>query len=118
MIDSPFTQRALLEAVEDFTDRVAPLAEQGSELKNLNNALNRQLEDMQDQLMISRDKLKKARMSMQVDKEELKRQRLTINRERIAKEGEMAEKKEMQAQLDEKDSKVCLFSSHLSLSTL
>ena len=102
----PFSlQRVLLEAVQDFKNRVAPLANQCSELKSLNDALNRQLKDMQSQLKISEDKLKEAKLSVQTEKEESKRLRFAIDRERIAaKEGEMDDKKkEVQIQLEAKD---------------
>lgn len=100
------TQRVLLEAVEDLKERVVPLAERCSEFQNLNDALNDQLVDMQHQMTISRDKLKRARLSLQNEKEESKRLRLAFERQRIAKEGEVTEKKEMQAQLDSKDKEV------------
>lgn len=85
---------------------MAPSAEQCSELKKLNEALNRQVGDMQSQIIISRDKLKKAKLSLQTEKEETKRLRFAVDRQRMAKEGEVTEKKEMQAQLDAKDKEV------------
>ena len=106
---APSTQRVLLEAVEDLKERVVPLAERCSEYQNLNDALNDQLVDMQHQMTVSRDKLKRARLSLQNEKEESKRLRLAFDRQRIAKEGEVTEKKEMQAQLDSKDKLVFLF---------
>jgi len=99
----PAVTRALLEAVEDLKERVAPLAEQCSEYKNLNQALNRQLQDVQCQFTTSRDKLKSTKLSLQTEKEETKRLRLAVDRQRKAKEEVLTENKEMQAQLDAKD---------------
>ena len=103
------TKRALLEAVEDLKERVAPLADECSKLKNLNEALNRQLEDAQSQMIISKDKLKKAKMSLQTEKEEAKRLHLAVDRQRKAKEVVETENKVMQAQLDAKDKEVSYF---------
>ena len=110
-VDRPFNlnQRVLLEAVEDFKGRVAPVAEQCSELKNLNEVLNRQLEDQRSQTIISRDKFKKVKQSLQTEKEETTRLRLAVDRQRIAKEREMTEKRGLQAQLDAKDKEVGYF---------
>ena len=85
---------------------MAPLAEQCSEFKNLNEALNRQLQDVQCQFTISREKLKNAKLSLQTEKEETKRLRLAVDRQRKAKEVVVTENKEMQAQLDAKDKEV------------
>ena len=92
---------------------MAPLAEQCSEFKNLNEALNRQLQDVQCQFTISREKLKNAKLSLQTEKEETKRLRLAVDRQRKAKEVVVTENKEMQAQLDAKDKEVCLVISSL-----
>ena len=94
---------------------MVPLAERCSEFQNLNDALKDQLVDMQHQMTISRDKLKRARLSLQNEKEESKRLRLAFDRQRIAKEGEVTEKKEMQAQLDSKDMEVSFFNLFSSL---
>ena len=103
---NPFNQRALLEAVDDLKERVAPLTEQCSELKNLNDVLNRQLDDVQSQNIISRDKLKKAKLSLQTEKEETKRLRLAVERQRKAKEEVETENRGMKALLDAKDKEV------------
>jgi hypothetical protein len=90
---------------------VAPLAERCSGFKNLNEALNRQLEALQSQITFSRNKLNKAKLSLQTEKEETKRLRLAVDRQRKAKEEEVSEKKEMQAKLDAKDREVCYLST-------
>ena len=82
---------------------MVPLAERCSDFQNLNQVLNEQLVDMRYQMTISRDKLKKAKLSLQAEKDESKRLRLAFDRQRMAKEGEVTEKKEMQAQLDSKE---------------
>ena len=92
---------------------MAPLAEQCSEFRNLNETLNRQLRDADSQMAISRDKLKKAKLSVQNEKEESKRLRLAVDMQRRAKEGVLAENREMQAQLDAKDKEVSYFVSSL-----
>ena len=89
------------------------MAEQCSEFRNLNEALNRQLRDADSQMAISRDKLKKAKLSVQNEKEESKRLRLVVDMQRRAKEGVLAENREMQAQLDAKDKEVSYFVSSL-----
>jgi hypothetical protein len=85
------------------------LIERCSEFKNRNEALNRQVEELLSQDAISRDKLKKARRSLQTEKEESTRLRLAFDRQRKAKDGEVTEKKEMQAKLDAKDREVSYF---------
>lgn len=64
-------------------------------------------------MAISRDKLKKAKLSVQNEKEESKRLRLAVDMQRRAKEGVLAENREMQAQLDAKDKEVSYFVSSL-----
>lgn len=93
---------------------MAPLAEQCSDFKNLNEALTRELEDVQCQMTTSRDKLKKARLSLETEKEETKRLRLAVDRQRKAKDGVATENKEMQAQLDAKDKEVSYCACPLS----
>jgi hypothetical protein len=85
---------------------VAPAAERCLELKNLNETLNRQLEDLQSQIKVSRLTLKKAKQTVQTEKEETKRLRLAVDRQRLAKEGVVTEKKKMQAELDARDKEV------------
>ena len=111
LIRSLTSQRVLLEAAADLKERVAPFAEQNSELINQNEALNRQVEDLESQKTIFLNKLKKANLSMQTRNEETKRLRFALNRQMIANEGEVTEKKEMQAQLDGKDREVSHFFS-------
>lgn len=79
----------------------------------MNETLNRQLRDADSQMAISRDKLKKAKLSVQNEKEESKRLRLAVDMQRRAKEGVLAENREMQAQLDAKDKEVSYFVSSL-----
>ena len=88
---------------------MAPSAERCSEFKNLNETLNRRLEDLQCQITMSRDKLKKARLSVQTEKEERERLRLAVERQMMAKERVVTEKKEIQAKLDAKDKEVSCF---------
>jgi hypothetical protein len=88
---------------------VSPLAGQCLEFRNLNGALNRQLKDVESQMTISRDKLKKAKLSLQMEKEEAKRLRHAVDLQRKAKEGVLTENREMQAQLDAKDKEVSYF---------
>ena len=64
-------------------------------------------------MAISRDKLKKAKLSVQNEKEESKRLRLAVDMQRRAKEGVLAENREMKAQLDAKDKEVSYFVSSL-----
>ena len=101
---------------------MAPLAERCSELKIRNEILNRQLEEQHSQAAIARDKLKKAKRSLQTEKEESVRLRLAFDRQRMAKNGEATEKKEMQAKLDARDREViksfCLPSILLFLTVL
>lgn len=88
---------------------MAPSAERSSGFKDLNENLNRRLNDLQSQIAISRDKLKKAKLSAQAEKDEAKRLRLAVDRQRIAKEGAMTEMKELQTKLDAKDKEVGYF---------
>ena len=92
---------------------MAPLAQKCSEFKSVNEALNRQLRDAESQMAISRDKHKKAKLSLQNEKEESKRLRLAVDMQRRAKEGVLTEKREMQAQLDAKDKEVSYIISSL-----
>jgi len=109
----PAVSKVLLEAAKDLKERLAPSAERYSELKNLNEALNRQLEDLQSQIIISSDKLKKAKLSVQTEKEETKRLRLVVDRQRIAKEEAVTDNKEMQAKLEAKDKEIKLLNTKL-----
>ena len=107
------TQRALLEAVKDLKERVAPSSGRCSEFKNQNETLNRRLEDLQVQITISREKLKKAKLGVQTEKEEAKRLRAAVERQRLATKEVVTEKNEMQAELDAKDREVSDFVSSL-----
>ena len=60
-------------------------------------------------MTLSKDKLKKAKLSLQTEKEETKRLRLAVDRQRKAKEGVVIENKEMEAQLDAKAKEVSYF---------
>jgi hypothetical protein len=63
-------------------------------------------------MTISKDKLKKAKLSLQTEKEESRRLRLAVDRQREATKGVVTENREMQAQLDAKDKEVSVpFSS-------
>jgi septal ring factor EnvC (AmiA/AmiB activator) len=102
-------QKALLEAVRDLKDRVAPSAERCSEFKHMNEALNRQLEDLRSQTTIFREKLKRAKLTAQTEKEETRRLRLAVDRQRIAKEAVVTENKKLQAKLESRDKEASCF---------
>ena len=85
---------------------MAPSAERYSELKDLNEALNRRLKDLQVQITTSRDKLKKVKQNLQTEKEETMRLHLAVERQRNAKKEVVTERNDMQAKLDAKDKEV------------
>jgi len=111
----PAVSKVLLDAVEDFKERMAPSAERSSELKNMNETLNRKLEDLHLQITISRDKFKKAKLSAQTEKDETKRLRLAVDRQRTAKEAMATEKKELQAKLESRDKEIKLLNTKLKV---
>jgi len=111
----PAVSRALLEAVEDLKKRVTPSVERCSEFKNLNEALNRQLEELRSHATIFKEKLKRAKLSVQAEKDETKRLRLSVDRQRIAKEAVMTEKKELQAKLESRDKEIKLLNTKLKV---
>jgi len=111
----PAVSRALLEATKDLKERVAPFAERCSELKNLNEALNRQLEDLRSEATVSREKLKQEKLTVQTEKEESKRLRLAVDRQRTAKEAVVTEKKELQAKLESRDREIKLLNTKLKV---
>lgn len=99
----------LLEAVKDLKERVASSVERCSEFKNQNDALYRELEELRSQFTISREKLKRAKLTAQAEKDETKRLRLAVDRQRIAKEAVVTDKMELQAKLDSRDIEVSYF---------
>ena len=82
------------------------MAQQCASYKTLNEALNQQLKDLQVQNHISRDKYKKAKLSVESEKQETKRLRFAVERQRLAKEGVITEKKELQAKVEDRDKEV------------
>jgi len=92
--------------VKDFKERTAPLVDRYAESETRNETLNRQVEDLQSQNRISRDKRKMAELSVQTGKEEIERLRLVVERQRIAGESAMTEKNELQAKIERRDKEV------------
>ncbi|KAF8801412.1 hypothetical protein BYT27DRAFT_7114935, partial [Phlegmacium glaucopus] len=93
-------------ALKRLEERAAPLADRCAEYKTLNEALNRQLEDLRSQNQISRDKYKMAKRSLQTEKEETERLRLAFERQITANKAMMKGKNETQAKLEEQGKEV------------
>lgn len=88
---------------------MAPSAERCSEFKHLNETLSRRLEDLRSQTTIFREKLKRAKLTVQTEKEETRRLRLAVDLQRIAKEAAVTGNKELQAKLESRDKEASCF---------
>jgi len=109
----PEISRVLLEAVKDLKERVAPLVERCSELRNSNEALTRQVQDLQSQIKISKEVLKKAKVNTQTERDEVKRLHLAVARQRAATEVVMTDKKQLEAKVEQQDKEIKLLNTKL-----
>lgn len=85
---------------------MAPSSERYAELRSLNEALNRRLRDLESQIKLFRDKHKLAKLCVQTEKEEVKRLRIVVERQRSGREIAITEKNELQAKVEERDREV------------
>ena len=85
---------------------MAPSVERCSELKNSNEALTRQVQDLQSQIKISKEMHKRAKINAQTEKDEVKRLQLAVARQRAATEVATTAKRQLEVKVEQQDKEV------------